>query len=57
MQGDDQEQPSLLLTYGKGDDRIMMMTLSMEAVREYLQPLETMDPEEYKFCTIGDRYR
>jgi hypothetical protein len=45
--------PSLLLSYGKGDDRVMMMTLGYKAVQEYLQPVDSWKPERYRFCTAG----
>ncbi len=45
--------PPLLLGYGKGDDRVMTLTLSPEAVQEYLQPVERLEPEQYKFCAVG----
>ena len=48
------KRPSLLLGYGKGDDRVMMMTLSHEAVQEYLMPVSGVDARQYKFCTIGN---
>ena len=41
------------LSQGKGDDRVMMMTLGPEAVHEYLQPMAAWDPEKYRFCTVG----
>ncbi len=45
--------PSLLLGYGKGDDRVMTLTLSPQAVQEYLQPVDWLEPKQYKFCAVG----
>ena len=45
--------PSLLLGYGKGDDRIMMLTLGHQAVQEYLQPVGGRDAKQYRFCSVG----
>ena len=45
--------PSLMFSYGKDDSLAHAMTLSGEAVREYLQPIDGLDPQQYKFCTIG----
>ena len=45
--------PSLLLGYGKGDDRIMMLTLAHQAVQEYLKPVEGRDAKQYRFCSVG----
>ena len=38
---------SLLVTYGKDDNRVMMMRLGEEALREYLEPLDDLDPKRY----------
>jgi hypothetical protein len=45
--------PSLLISYGKDDYRAMMLTLSGEAVQEYLKPIQDLNPQTYKFCTVG----
>ena len=54
--GDDEATtatPSLLVSYGKDDSRAMTMTLSGKAVREFLKPIDSLEPEKYKFCTVG----
>ena len=37
--GEESEKPSLVVAYGKGDDRVMLMELSHDLVTEYLMPL------------------
>ena len=44
-----------MISYGKDDNRAMTMTLSGEAVQEYLRPIQGIDPQKYKFCTVGKR--
>ena len=45
--------PFLMFSYGKDDSLAHTMTLSGAAVQEYLQPIDGLDPKQYKFCTIG----
>ena len=51
VNGEGNEQ-SLVVAYGKGDDRILTMELSHSMVTEYLEPVEGRDPRNYKFCTM-----
>ncbi len=44
---------SLLLTYGKGDNTLMAMTLGPELLQEWLMPIASLQPKDYRFCTVG----
>lgn len=45
--------PRLLLTYGKDDNQLFSMTLGPELLREWLMPVGTLTPRDYRFCTVG----
>ena len=47
------DDPSLMISYGKDDNRAVLMTLGGTAVRECLKPIDGLDPKQYKFCTVG----
>ncbi len=38
---------------GKDDNRAMAMTLTTDLINEWLMPVKTLQPENYKFCTVG----
>ena len=44
---------SLLVSYGKDDNRAMIMRLGEGVLAEYLMPLNKLKPSQYKFCTVG----
>eukprot|EP00955_Chlamydomonas_euryale_P033779 349632-Chlamydomonas_euryale.AAC.37 len=44
---------SIMVSYGKDDARMMVMTVSESLVYEWVKPIDRLDPEEYKFCSIG----
>ena len=43
----------LLLSYGKGDDRLMFLTLGPHALSEMLAPVDDIDARQYQLCTIS----
>ena len=45
-------RPSLLISYGKGDDRVMALTLGADALREYLLPIKSIEAHQYKLCAL-----
>ena len=44
---------SLMVSYGKDDNRAMIMRLGEGVLAEYLMPLDGLKPRQYKFCTVG----
>ena len=43
----------LLVSYGKGDDRSMLLTLGRAMLEEMLQPVDGLDARNYELCTIS----
>ncbi|GAX77929.1 hypothetical protein CEUSTIGMA_g5371.t1 [Chlamydomonas eustigma] len=49
-----QEPPSsLILTYGKDDNKLMALNLGAELLEEWLIPISNLSPEHYKFCSLA----
>jgi hypothetical protein len=57
---DDKQEPaasenlhsSLILTYGKDDNKLMALTLGYELLEEWLIPISNLSPDTYKFCSL-----
>ncbi|KAG1672240.1 hypothetical protein FOA52_002941 [Chlamydomonas sp. UWO 241] len=47
---------SIMLTYGKDDARTMAMTVSKALVEEWVMPLDRIDPDNYKFCSVAEHH-
>jgi hypothetical protein len=43
----------LYMTYGKDDYRSMLAVWPVSIIKEYVLPVDEMDPEAYQFCAVG----